>query len=196
MIPPGIYIKNLILAERFKKIDGAVVECGVWRGGMISGIAKLFRDSRDYYLFDSFEGLPPAEDIDGEAIKYWQYNKKSLYYHDNCRADESYARKAMLLSGARNFYIFKGWFNQTLLSFTMTKKIAILRIDADLYDSTLECLNSLYKYVALGGLIIIDDYGVWDGCSRAVHYFLAQHNLPEKIQQFDNTIFYIIKKSK
>ena len=60
MIPPRFYKINLKLARSFSHITGSVVECGVWRGGMIAGIAKLFNDERSYYLFDSFDFLGQA----------------------------------------------------------------------------------------------------------------------------------------
>jgi len=58
MVPADSYIRNLDLAEKVRNVEGCVVECGVWRGGMIAGIADLFDGGRDYYLLDSFAGLP------------------------------------------------------------------------------------------------------------------------------------------
>ena len=55
------YIANLVLSGRAAGVPGAIVECGTWKGGMIAGIASLLGASREYYLYDSFEGLPPAE---------------------------------------------------------------------------------------------------------------------------------------
>lgn len=195
MIPRDTYIKNLILCESFLNKTGAVVECGVWRGGMIAGIARLFSDDRQYYLFDSFEGLPQAQDIDGKAIKTWQANKTSPAYYDNCKAEESFAQEAMKRSGAKNFHIKRGWFDKTMPDFPPEQQIAILRIDADLYDSTLLCLKNLYKYVAKGGCIIIDDYYTWEGCSKAVHDFLSQSKSADRIYQYYNDVCFIAKKS-
>src|SRR6266480_2286319 len=80
------YCANLRLANRFTHLPGAIVECGTWKGGMIAGLACLFGAKRNYYLFDSFEGLPPAKEIDGESALRWQADKKSPRYFDNCRA--------------------------------------------------------------------------------------------------------------
>jgi O-methyltransferase len=60
MVPENSYIRNLVSAEKVRNVEGCVVECGVWRRGMIVGIADLLGDGREYYLFDSFEGLPPS----------------------------------------------------------------------------------------------------------------------------------------
>src|SRR5437016_4177003 len=58
MIPPATYIRNLELAQRVQNVKGCIIECGVWRGGMIAGIAEVLGPDRDYLLFDSFEGMP------------------------------------------------------------------------------------------------------------------------------------------
>jgi O-methyltransferase len=192
MIRNYTYIKNLSLVRLFKKVEGVVVECGTWRGGMIAGIACLLGNEREYYLFDSFEGLPEVKEIDGtEAIK-WQNDKDSPFYFDNCKADFSEAQKAMLQTGCNKFHIIKGWFEDTLNQFP-DKQIAVLRLDGDWYDSTITCLENLFDKVSPGGIIIIDDYTAWDGCSKAVHDFLSKKKRPEKIRQWENEVAYIIK---
>ena len=67
MVPESLYVANLELAAQYSSVEGAVVECGTWRGGMIAGIATVCGPGRRYYLFDSFQGLPEAKEIDGEA---------------------------------------------------------------------------------------------------------------------------------
>lgn len=193
MIPGVTYIENLKLAEHFGDIDGCVVECGTWRGGMIGGVAQLL-GNREYHLFDSFEGLPEAKEVDGAAAIAWQNDKNSPGYFDNCSAEMGYAEKAMKLSGAQNYFIKKGWFSETLPHFDKSKKIAILRLDGDWYESTMDCLTNLYDNVVPGGVIIMDDYYAWDGCARAVHDFLSRRNLPDRIMQWNNNICYILKK--
>lgn len=185
------YVANLALCDQFRHLPGAVVECGTWKGGMIAGIATLFKDDRDYYLFDSFEGLPVPQDIDkdggGQSAKAWQANS-----NHNCRAEESFAQRAMLLSGARNVHIIKGWFNKTLPNYS-GKPIAILRADGDWYESTMDILTNLYPYVIKGGLIILDDYYYWEGCAKAIHDFLSRNQLRDKIYQSNNLYAYIVK---
>src|SRR5215472_12517738 len=82
MIPEPFYVDNLVLAGRMLEVPGCVVECGVWRGGMSGGIAEVMGPSREYFLFDSFEGLPCAREIDGPAARAWQANVKSPGYYD------------------------------------------------------------------------------------------------------------------
>lgn len=194
MIPPVTYLHNLMLADKYRHVQGVVVECGTWRGGMVSGIGQLLNDpSRKYYLFDSFEGLPVPTDEDGQHAFDWAADKTSDLYFDNCSAEIAYAEKATKLAGLKNVELIKGWFSDTLPHFDKSQKIAILRLDGDWYDSTMQCLDNLYDSVVPGGLIIIDDYYTWDGCSRAVHDFLSKRGLADRVRTFNNSVCYIEK---
>ena len=193
MVYPKTYIRNLVLAASVRYVSGAVVECGTWKGGMAAGLSRVMGEDRDYFLFDSFEGLPPAEAIDGDAALRWQQDTNSPHYHDNCTADERDAQEAMRLAGVTQVRLVKGWFEDTLPSFPSNQQVAVLRLDADWYESTIQCLNQLYPRVAPGGLILIDDYHTWDGCSKAVHDYLSQNQLADRIRQFQNDVAYIIK---
>jgi O-methyltransferase len=181
MIPQSIYCENLGLVDEVKGLPGAIVECGTWKGGMIAGIALIVGDEKEYLLFDSFEGLPPAKEINCDRAIEWQADTNSPGYYDNCTASEESAHRDMKFSGVSNVSIVKGWFNETLPSASIADGIAVLRMDADWYDSTMEILNSLFHQVNTCGIIIIDDYYVWDGCSKAVHDFLSQLNRAERI---------------
>jgi O-methyltransferase len=189
MIEPRVFAENLALAERVRDVPGCVVECGVWRGGMSAGMGKVLGPGRDYFLFDSFEGLPPAREIDGQAALEWQKAKDAPTYYENCTAGTEYAEKAMRLAGIKSFHLKKGWFEKTLPGFKPPTPIALLRLDGDWYDSTMACLSHLFDFVTPGGLIILDDYYTWDGCSRALHDFLSRRSAPERIQSFGAVCF-------
>lgn len=191
MLKEGGYISNLGLANQMRDVNGAVVECGVWRGGMIAGLADLLGPNREYVLCDSFEGLPPAADIDGEKAKAYQADKTDPMYHDNCTAGEEFARRAMAQSPATRVRYVKGWFNETLPTLELSEPIALLRIDGDWYDSTMACLSNLYPKVASGGIVVLDDYHVWDGCSRAVHDYLSAKGSTARIRQWDHLVCYM-----
>ena len=194
MIKRSAFWRNLELAWRFRHVPGCVIECGVWRGGMSASLASVLGLHRRYYLFDSFEGLPPPKEIDGQAANDWSQGKHSDWFYDNCRAEENTAAEAMALAGVTSPTLVKGWFDQTLPGFTPAEPIALLRLDGDWYDSTMCCLQNLFHHVRCGGVIIIDDYFQWDGCTRAVHDFLSKNNRPEPIRQFKDQIAYIIKR--
>lgn len=193
MISPETYIGNLALCSKFLKLEGDIVECGVWRGGMIAGIAEMAGKTKKSFLFDSFEGLPKVKEIDGSAAAKWQQNVSGANYHDNCRAEISYATEAMDLSKT-NYQLVKGWFDETTPKIVFPNRICILRLDGDWYDSTLTCLKHLYPKVNKNGLIILDDYFAWDGCSRAVHDYLSSISSISKIYTTQEGIGYIIKK--
>jgi O-methyltransferase len=195
MIPRHLFAVNLSIASRISHIPGCIVECGVWRGGMSAGIATILGTERTYYLCDSFEGLPPAQPIDGEKAIAWQNNVHSPHYFDNCSAPESYAHEAMTLAGNPPFHLIKGWFNETLPKLHTSAPIALLRLDGDWYDSTMTCLTALYDKVATGGLIVLDDYYTWDGCSRATHDFLSARSSPDRIRS-ESDVCFIIKSPK
>lgn len=193
MIPQHVYCHNLCLAENhLYNLFGDVVECGVWRGGMAAGLAEIGGPNRHYFLFDSFEGLPQAKAIDGDSALAWQKNTRGDNYYNNCLAEMDYAENAMKKTGAV-YFLHKGWFKETLLDFTGKNPIALLRLDADWYESTMDCLTQLYPHVCKNGLIILDDYYAWDGCSRAVHDYLSSIKSASRISVFHG-ICYIIKK--
>lgn len=197
MIHEAMYVDNLELCAKLGAVPGCVVECGVWRGGMTAGMAEVLGANRQYFLFDSFEGLPPArENIDGASAVAWQTDTESPGYYNNCTAAQDEAAAAMKLSGATSFSLVKGWFNETLPHFTPPCEIAVLRLDGDWYDSTRVCLENLYPHVAPGGVVIVDDYYKWDGCARAVNEFvssLASSSTVPRIRQFHDLVAYLIK---
>ncbi len=193
MIPLRLFIANLEIVKKYSFANGAIVECGTWKGGMIAGIASLMGNRREYYLFDSFEGLPVAKKVDGKAAIDWQSNKDSKYYFNNCTASEQDAISAMKIAGIHNATVVKGWFNDSLAKQSFPDGISILRMDADFYDSTMDILNNLFDKVNKWGLIIIDDYYTWDGCSKAIHDYLSFNKCAEKINALDG-VCYIIKQ--
>lgn len=194
MISEPVYLDNLRLAERVRHLPGCVIECGVWRGGMSAGLAVMLGADREYFLFDSFEGLPPAREIDGGAALAWQRDADAPGYYNNCSAPAEMAEEAMRRAGAAHFHLCRGWFDKTLPSFVPPVPIALLRLDGDWYDSTMVCLDHLFDRVVPGGLILLDDYHTWDGCSRAVHDFLSRRSATERIRSLGE-ICYITKSA-
>ena len=123
---------------------------------MSGAIAEVIR-GRHFYLLDSFEGLPDAGVEDTEK-------DRSLLARDRLVGTEDIAADTMRRSGAE-FTLVRGWFNETVPTLDVGR-IAVLRLDGDLYDSTFVCLDSLFPRVMPSGLVIIDDYGDWDGCTE------------------------------
>lgn len=170
-------------------VPGDFVECGVWRGGSAFLMAEVLKrrgeDSRKVWLFDSFEGLPPPQAIDGPAAAAYAEDRESPRYFDNCRAAVEEVRsnaRALELEGLTR--IVPGWFDDTLpATVDEIGPIALLRLDCDWYESVLLCLETLYDHVSPGGLTILDDYYQWDGCAIAAHEFLARRALPHRLHE-------------
>ena len=187
-----LFADNLKLAQGVDHILGDVVKCGVWRGGMSAGLATVLTGNRHYYLFDSFEGMPAPTEQDGASAHAWFRGEMPHSYYDNCSADTSFAQ-AVMETTSKPFTLVKGWFNQTLPDFEIKAPIAILRLDADWYDSIKICLEKFYPAMARGGLVLLDDYYTWDGCSRAVHDFLSQRQSTARISKSNNGVAYFYK---
>ena len=194
MVSEHSFVSNLELINHNKHLEGDYVECGVWRGGMSAAIGEILDKSKTIHLFDSFEGLPDAKEIDGKEALAWQKDVNAPGYFNNCTAEESYAKKAMSLAGHNNYEVHRGWFNETLPDFR-NKTIGILRLDGDWYDSIMDCLNNLFPQVINGGIILLDDYYTWDGCTKAVHDYLSSVKSLSRLHQWNNNVAYLIKKA-
>jgi O-methyltransferase len=188
MISRRVYAENLALIAmslRNPSLDkGCIIECGTWRGGMSAGMIEIGGLNRDYLFFDSFEGLPPAGERDGQRAKEYQHDKTSPTYYDNCTASLTEFKKTISLTGVspKKIGIHKGFFEVTLPKLNCPP-IAVLRLDADWYESTMICLEEFWDHILPGGLVLIDDYYVWEGCSRAIHSFLARRDVKESVKQ-------------
>ena len=194
MIWEPMFWENLDLCVKFHQPGHSVVECGVWKGGMMGAMAEAINDPEArYHLFDSFEGLPEAQPIDGKNALDWQKDTESPIYYNNCRADLEDAEEAMSMAGIKNASIHSGWFEQTLRGFRCESPISILRLDADWYASTLLCLEAFYPQVAAGGVVIVDDYYTWDGCAKAVHDYFSREGIVDRIQHTAYNVAYFVK---
>jgi len=169
-----------------KGIPGDFVETGVWRGGTVIFMRAVMKalnvSDRTVWACDSFEGLPkPTDAADGQDVSDVDFLKVSLeQVQDNFR-------KFDVLDGQVKF--LKGWFSETLPSAPIGP-IAILRLDGDLYNSTMDALDALYDRVSDGGYVIIDDYVAWPSCKRAVGDFLAKRKLTPDIKTIDWSAVY------
>lgn len=167
-------------------IEGDLVETGVWRGGasiFMRATLEAFGDrTRRVWCADSFEGLP-APDLDRypqDAGMIWHTRPElSVSLEQVQRNFEKYG-----LLDERVIFL-KGWFKDTLPNAPI-ERVAVLRLDGDLYASTMDSLNSLYSRVSPGGFIIVDDYGFpEDTCRRAITDFRTSNNISAPIQDID-----------
>jgi hypothetical protein len=176
-----------------KRLPGAIVECGVFKGGSAAVMTMAASPERKIWLFDSFEGLPEPTAEDGEkAVEYSGHRTSgALEPIGQCVGPLDVVKELffdkMHVDPAR-VEIRKGWFQETLPTARHELgPIAVLRLDGDWYDSTKVCLENLYGLVVSGGFVIIDDYGYWEGCRRAVDEFLAARQLSVTLNVVDDS---------
>jgi hypothetical protein len=180
-------------------VKGALVECGVWRGGCAGLMALAHtrggaKPSREVHLFDSFQGLPrPDRSVDGErAVRLARGAADGARIPiESCVASREVARRLLVDTigyPADLVKIHEGWFQDTLPDAGASiGPIALLRLDGDWYSSTRVCLEQLYGKVSQFGVVVVDDYGHYEGCRKAVDEFLAGLGRPILLNHIDYT---------
>jgi hypothetical protein len=185
------------------RIEGCIVECGVWRGGssMASALALIQEGDtgRDVYLFDTFEGMPPPKDVDRRTDGT---PARMLLDRDPDRRGWNWAvaaidevRQNMGSTGYppdRVHYV-KGPVEATIPLHAPAGPIALLRLDTDWYDSTKHELTHLFSLLCQGGVLIVDDYGHWAGARRAVDEFFTSLARPYYLHRVDYTGRVLVK---
>ncbi len=167
-------------------IPGDLIETGVWRGGSVIFMRALLKvagiTDKIVWVADSFEGLPkPDED------KYDADKGDDHYTHSNVLAiSEDQVKynfeKYGLLDEQVKF--LKGWFKDTLPTAPI-EKLSVLRLDGDMYESTINALDNLYAKLSVGGYCIVDDFGAVPACKMAIMDYRKQHNITEDIIDID-----------
>lgn len=164
-------------------IEGDIVECGVWRGGSMIAVAKTllrFNHTRTLHLFDTFEGMPPPTtsdvQMDGRsAAELLESSGKDKDVWAIAGLEE--VKRSVLATGYASHLVR---FVQGKVEDTIPKhapdRIALLRLDTDWYESTKHELEHLWPRLAVGGVLIIDDYGHWQGARKAVDEYFS--NVP------------------
>lgn len=174
-------------------VPGDLIETGVWRGGsaiFMCAVLEAYGDSgRLVWLADSFAGLPKPDDRyprdRGDA--HWRLASVLAIPVEVVKANFAHYG---LLSGRVRF--LEGWFKDTLPAAPI-ERLAILRVDGDMYSSTMDVLDNLYPRLSPGGYAIIDDYGAVPACKQAVEDYRARHGIDEPIQTIDWTGIFWIK---
>ena len=183
-----------------RNIPGAFVECGVWRGGsvmaMIFTLQELGRDDRDIYLFDTFEGMTAPTEIDTSpvdrpALEWFRdvegtEHRAFPHFFDADVFNEDLVRRNVLGTGypADRLHFVRGRVEETVPG-GAPETIALLRLDTDWYESTRHEMVHLYPRLSRGGVLIVDDYGHWDGCRVAVDEYFATQAEPVLLTRID-----------
>lgn len=173
-----------------RNVPGDLIETGVWRGGasiFMRAVLKAHRvEDRTVWVADSFQGLPKPD-----VEKYPQDKGDNLHSFkelaislDTVKAN--FQRYDLLDDQVR---FLEGWFKDTLPQ-APVEKLAVARLDGDMYESTMDGLNNLYAKLSPGGYLIMDDYGAIPACKQAVHDYREAHGINDEIVPVDWTCVY------
>lgn len=179
------HMQRCIVDVLTRDVPGDFIETGVWRGGMVifmrAVLAAYQRNDRKVWVADSFAGLP---DIDRKHETFeWQSGDMAVSLDT---VKNNFARYGLLDD---QVVFLQGFFSDTLPTAPI-RQLAILRVDADLYQSTVDVLDNLYSKLSVGGYAIFDDYQNLPDCRRAVDEFRARHRIAEELQRIDERAVY------
>lgn len=171
------------------KIEGDLIETGVWRGGacifMKAVLSAYEENERTVFVADSFEGLPKPDANNFPADKGDSHHTEKFLAVSQENVEENFRRYNLLDS---KVVFLKGWFKDTLPHAPITK-LSILRLDGDMYGSTMDSLIHLYPKLSKGGFCIIDDY-VLPGCKKATDDYREKENIDAPLLRIDNSGVY------
>lgn len=183
------------------RIPGDFVECGVWKGGSSMLIALMLKEKqqnyRKIYMYDTFEGMSePTEadkDVRGDAAKEL-LNKQNASDEDSiwCLSSLDEVKRNMATTGFDNIHFIKGKVEDTLLNH-LPQKISLLRLDTDWYESTKMEMEKLYPLLENKGVLLIDDFGHWEGAKKAILEYFSERSLNPLLHRIDNTARIMIK---
>jgi O-methyltransferase len=195
----------LVQAVRYlvrRKIPGSFVECGVWRGGSTMAAAlTLLQEGdtgRDLYLFDTFEGMSPPTDEDKTADgvlakKQLDRLEKGTGIWCYASLEDVQANMASTKYPSERVHFVKGPVEETIPAQFPNAPIALLRLDTDWYESTKHEMIHLFPLLQEGGVLIIDDYGHWQGARKAIDEYLAGQEKSYYLHRIDYTGRILIK---
>ncbi len=200
-------VAALVEAVRYvhaNDIPGDFVECGVWRGGSAMAAAlvlgELGDESRELWLYDTYEGMsaPTAEDVDvsgraaDEKFAQRQLTEDSSEW---CRSPLEDVHRNLESTGypMEKVHFVKGKVEDTIPSEMPAGAVAILRLDTDWYESTRHEMQHLYPVLEKHGVLVLDDYGYWQGARKAVDEYFAAHGIRPLMGRVDSDGRMIIK---
>ena len=176
-----------------RKVPGDLIETGVWRGGCTIFMRAILKHygvtDRTVWVADSFQGNPkPNTAVYGEYAG-WDLSEEECFRASLEEVKANFARFGLL---DQHVQFLKGWFRDTLPNAPI-QKLALLRLDGDLYESTMDALRALYHRVSPGGYVIVDDYHDWPSCKKAVEDFRRDKGITTPIEDVDShAVFWIV----
>lgn len=158
-------------------IPGDLIETGVWRGGsaifMRAVLKQLGDTKRRVWVADSFQGLPKPSNDHDRVDPAWDMSENPYLAVSLEQVRANFDRFGLLDDQVR---FLAGWFRDTLPEAPI-ERLALLRLDGDMFEATMDGLENLYGKVSPGGFVIVDDYGSWPACRLAVDQFRASRSI-------------------
>ncbi|MDQ3484920.1 MAG: TylF/MycF family methyltransferase [Actinomycetota bacterium] len=177
-------IRSCVESVIAEGVPGDLIETGAWRGGATIFMRAILKahdvTDRKVWVADSFEGLPRYDgrfeaDAGDQHHTYGELAVTVDSVKDNFRRYD-------LLDDQVEFLV--GWFSDTLPTAPI-ERLAVLRLDGDMYASTMDALDALYDKVSPGGYVIVDDYGAVPGCAKAIHDFRDARGITDELETID-----------
>jgi O-methyltransferase len=190
-------VVNAVRYVLTNNIPGDFVECGVWKGGSSMIMAKMLQDrsitDRSLYLYDTYEGMsaPGEEDVDlrgNAASSTWKKEARDGDQSNWCYSTLDEVKGNFTRTGfpqAQIHYV-KGKVEDTIPG-VIPGQIALLRLDTDWFDSTYHELVHMFPLLSPGGVLIIDDYGYWQGARKAVDQYFKENGIAPLLNRIDDT---------
>lgn len=187
-------VRECIEAVLRDAVPGDLIETGVWRGGATIFMRAVLKahgdDTRTVWVADSFHGLPPPNPHDYPADVGDRHHTATGLRVGVDAVKENFRRYGLLDDRVK---FLEGWFKDTLPAAPIDR-LAVLRLDGDMYESTMQALDALYPRLSPGGYCIIDDYAL-HGCRAAVDEYRERHGISEPLITIDWTGVYWRKES-
>jgi O-methyltransferase len=180
-------LQQLVETVLAAQVPGDFIETGVWRGGasiFMRAILKAYGvTDRTVWVADSFKGLPPPK-----AKRYPADSSSNLHTYQELaisrrQVEANFAAYDLLDERVK---FLEGWFSETLPTAPITQ-LALIRLDGDMYESTMDALTALYPKLSAGGYVIVDDYGAIEACRKAISDFRVARNITAPLTAIDWT---------
>lgn len=178
------------------KIEGDIVECGVWKGGSMLAIAETLKSindtDRELFLYDTFEGMSEPSAVDetfsgedaSELLRQDEAKKGLIWAYSTLDTVKQTMALSKYNPAKINYVVGKV---EDTIPAKIPQKIALLRLDTDWYESTKHELIHLFPLLQKGGILIIDDYGFWKGARKAVDEYFEERQFPIFLNRIDDT---------
>lgn len=186
LLPNLLNLKRLMQTLHARGVAGDVVECGVYKGGSAAVLASELHPNQSIFLYDSFEGMPPTSDKDPNSAEVMVGEGAVDLNAVIALIEKNKAPGGVVVT-------HKGWFDQTFSQSPRPERVMLLHVDCDWYESAMACLREFYDKIPVGGCVVLDDYGYWEGARKAFYDFCKERDIYPLLKRVPNGHAYWFK---